>query len=263
VAAWFTLPVSGIRVALRSPTGLDDLLLLDLPSDEAAALALAQQLTVVEDDVDWAELTPTDLDAFVLRLRQARLGDRIQSHATCGSEGCACRVDMSFGIEAYLYFHQPKAARGRGWQAMPLDSEPGWFCLHGPAASAEPRFRLPSVADLMVARGAADPQRALAAACLQAKLDPTSRRHIDVAMTAMAPPLSGELLGSCPDCGSAITVLLEPRVYCLRELRERARFIYEDVDLLASRYHWPEKRILAMPNHRRQAYVELALSGAA
>ena len=80
-------------------------------------------------------------------------------------------------------------------------------------------------------------------------------------MTAMAPPLSSDLEGACPDCGTPITVAFEPRPYCLRELRDRARFLYADVDLLASRYHWAEDSILALPNRRRQAYVELALSG--
>ena len=78
-------------------------------------------------------------------------------------------------------------------------------------------------------------------------------------MAAMAPPLSSDLRGECPDCGAAITVAFEPRPYCLRELRDRARFVYADVDLLASRYHWAEDSILAMPNRRRQTYVELAL----
>lgn len=80
-------------------------------------------------------------------------------------------------------------------------------------------------------------------------------------MAAMAPPLSGEIGGLCPECGTAIAAVFEPRRYCLRELRERARFIYEDVDLLASRHHWAEASILAMPNRRRQTYVELALGG--
>jgi hypothetical protein len=119
------------------------------------------------------------------------------------------------------------------------------------------------MADLIAAKRQRDPRAALATACLhRADLAP-SRRRVEAAMAAMAPPLSSELQGACPECSDVITAHFEPRAYCLRELRERARFIHEDVDMLASRYHWPEDSILALPNRRRQAYVELALSGTA
>src|SRR5882672_5509203 len=70
----FTLPVSGLRVALRQPTGMHDLLLLETSDDDTAALALAGDLAATEggDEIAWPQLTPTDLDTFLLRLRQAR-----------------------------------------------------------------------------------------------------------------------------------------------------------------------------------------------
>ena len=109
-----------------------------------------------------------------------------------------------------------------------------------------------------------NPESALIQACIGlTSADSRVRKRIEAAMQAMAPILTAELQGVCPECGTAITVQFRPRSYCLQELRERARFTYEDVDLLARRYHWSEHSILAMPNIRRESYVEFALSGMA
>jgi hypothetical protein len=262
--ARFALPVSGITALLRQPTGMEDLLLLETPDDDAAALALAEVLATTEDGggIAWQQLTPTDLDVFILRLRQARLGDHIAARLTCRADRCASRIDILFGIEAYLAFHRPKAARGRQWLAVA--AEPPWFRLSATVDDnpEDPcRFRLPTMADLMAAKRQRNPQRALAATCVSdAGMSTQVRRRVEAAMAAMAPPLASELQGACPDCGATVAAHFEPRAYCLRELRERARFIHEDVDVLASRYHWPEESILAMPIRRRQSYVEWALS---
>jgi hypothetical protein len=68
--------------------------------------------------------------------------------------------------------------------------------------------------------------------------------------------MASQLQGVCPECGAVATVRFDPRRYCLHELRDRARFIYDDVDLLAMRYGWSEHSILALPNARREMYVE-------
>jgi hypothetical protein len=263
--ARFTLPVSGLTAVLRQPTGMEDLLLLETPDDDAAVLGLAEVLATAEDGggIDWPQLTPTDLDVFILRFRQAWLGDHIASRLICRGEGCASRIDLSFGIEAYLAFHRPKVPRRRHWLA--ISTEPPWFRLSaigdGDHAENTSRFRLPTMVDLMAAKRQRNPQRALAGACLfDAGMSAQVRRRMEAAMTAMAPPLASELQGTCPDCGATITAHFEPRSYCLRELRERARFVHEDIDVLASRYHWPEESILAMPVRRRQSYVEWVLS---
>jgi hypothetical protein len=74
----------------------------------------------------------------------------------------------------------------------------------------------------------------------------------------MAPCLSRHVRAACPECGLEMSFYFEPRGFCLRELRERAASIYEDVDILARSYHWTEDRILSLPRARRVAYVELA-----
>ena len=77
-------------------------------------------------------------------------------------------------------------------------------------------------------------------------------------MTALAPPLAGPLRGQCPHCGRFIEAWFEARLYCLQELRDRARFVHDDVDALAERYHWSERDILKLPQMRRAQYAERA-----
>lgn len=273
----FRLPVSGREVVLRHPSGAEDLLLLEAartPSGDAAlALALAGRLARAVDGgpVDWPALAVTDLDATVLRLRQAVIGDRIRADVACPSPGCRQRIDLDFRIADFLAHHasQSTAARGRGWVLGPAE-EPGWFCLarapeDGTATIADSpdagpvRFRLPTSADLVEVAGHPVAAKELARRCLRpAEVPARLRRRVEAAMESLAPSLSRDLQGVCPECGATVTVLFEARRFCLRELRDRAAFLYQDVDLLARRYHWSEGEILSMPQVRRAAYVELA-----
>jgi len=276
----FRLPVSGRVVALRPPSGAEDLLLAEAArtpdGDAALALALAGRLTraVEGEPLDWGSLSVTDLDTLVLRLRQNLIGDRVRADVACPAPGCGQRIDIDFGIEDFLSHHAPRTVgtRNRGWTPQPAE-KPGWFRLARPSASTgspasdpsdqadsgELCFRLPTAADLLVVAGQPAGDKELARRCLQPEDVPARlRRRAETAMEAMAPSLSCELQGECPECGGSVMVQFDARWFCLRELRDRAEFIYQDVDLLARRYHWSETEILAMPQIRRAAYAELA-----
>ena len=77
-------------------------------------------------------------------------------------------------------------------------------------------------------------------------------------MEAMAPCLFSELRGTCPECDGAVTCNFDPLRYALRELRDQAMFVHEDVYAIAERTHWSEAEILALPTVRRARYAELA-----
>jgi hypothetical protein len=255
------LPVSGRSVTLAAPTGDDDLLLAEgRPDDPALALTLVERLGRGRAPTDWVALPATDIDVLIVRLRQIALGDRIVADVVCANPACGSRVDISFGLDAYLAHHRPKKApfRRRGFYVEACLDESGWY-------SAESRgeirvsFRLPTIGDVAAAAADADPARKLADSCVRPSPAPARLRALaERAMEALAPPLSGPIGGNCPHCGAAIAATFEARIYCLRELRERARFIYDDIDALAERYHWSEQDILALPGDRRRVYAERA-----
>jgi hypothetical protein len=268
-----TLPVSGERLHFRMLNGSDELLLLEAADDDLTlALTLMSRVATHGDEAtgfDGWHLTPTDVDFFLVRLRQTMLGDRIVSDIRCSSSGCQARIDVSFDIDHYLA-HQVTGGhplKGRGWTAEFTD-EPGWFRVrsarNGESHRSHALFRLPTVADL---RDVASHPRAaaeLARRCIRSDVTPAPRRLAEVAMSALAPRLSQELQGRCPDCDASIAIEFQPRRYVLQELRDHARFVYQDVDVIAHRYHWRESDILALPLTRRMRYVDAArLEGAA
>lgn len=250
------LPVSGARVALRPVTGRTELLLAEAsPADPALALALAERLGDGEPGTDWAALPVHDIDTLIARLRQSQSGDRIVAEVACTDDRCGQRVDLSFGIDAYLAHHRPRALRGRGLAAHAGAAPSVWLSLEGEAA----RFRLPTLADQIAVAGLADPAAHLQARCIQPnRLPSRMRRRVEAAMAAMAPPLSGPLGGHCPECGTAIEAWFDLRQYCLHDLCARARYLFDDIDVLAERYHWSEHAILRLPRSRREQYAERA-----
>lgn len=269
----FRLPVSGRVVGLRHPTGVEDLLLLEGGDDTAVALALACHLarsepdSSAEIDVDvdvnlaWADFTVTDLDAFILRLRQMVIGDLVRADVACAANGCGQRIDISFRITDYLAHRQPGERPARASWTVESAAEPGWFQLKA-TRKTQPgtvAFCLPTVGDQLAVAGEQEAEEELARRCIRpVGLPLPLRRLVEEAMASMAPSFADDLRGSCPECGAEVTVYFDARQFCLQELRNRAAFIYQDIDLLARRYHWSEMDILTMPHVRRTNYAELA-----
>ncbi len=264
VGAVIHLPLSAVEVRLRAPRGFEDLLLVEQGGSTLEVALQLMQCVVLTRDVevnDLATLPLYDLDVLLLRLRQSLLGNRIETDAACQASGCGARMDISFGIEEYLAHHRPLATpwRTRRWLAAPAD-EAGWFRLTRRSdGGVSGLFRLPTARDLLETRQRGGAVTELTQLCIR-PVGPGARelRFIESALETIAPSLASDLHGTCPECSAPIIVAYEPRRYCIAELRQRARFVLEDVDLIAQRYHWSESEILAMPNSRRVAYAELA-----
>jgi hypothetical protein len=256
----WVLPVSRRAVALRQPTGRDEMLLLEAGGPEPGrAIAFADALAC--EPLDAAALPVPDLDALLLRLRQVLIGNRVVMECTCPAASCRARVDIAFGITDYLAHHAPGKPRQGRWRCTPCKEPPGWFELrNGPAAV---RFRLPTAGDERDTADTPDGAALLAQRCLSPLPGPPGgRRAAEMAMAAMAPSLAGVLSGTCPHCGTAVAAAFDPRRYVLTELRARARFIAEDLHTLALHYHWSERAILELPTPRRAAYADMARSAA-
>ena len=142
-------------LAVREPTGADEVFVVETSlAPMPALLELARRVTAAAtgDPLDWASLPATDLDAAALVIRQSWIGDTIRTDAMCPAQGCGERIDVSFGIDAYLEHHRPRRPRG-----VTEAADDGWFTL----VRAPVRFRIPTVADLLAARIRADSRRRL------------------------------------------------------------------------------------------------------
>jgi hypothetical protein len=258
--ARFVLPVSGIAVALAPPTGAEDVLLAEhRPDDPSLVLVLVERLARTDAAVDWGDLPITDIDTLIARLRQAVVGDRVVAETACIAPTCGEGVDLSFHIEEWLAHHRPSAGpvKGRAWQVERDADARVWHKLRMDDSSVI-CFRLPTLTDQIAIEGSADPASALAARCIRPAQPPRRRARVEAAMARLAPPLATPLRGQCPHCGVPITALFQARHYFLRELCDRARFVFDDIDVLAERYHWSERAILTLSLTRRTQYVERA-----
>ncbi len=257
--ARFVLPVSGLEVALAQPTGAEQVLLAERrPEDPSLALALAERLARTPAATRWEDLTIADVDTLIARLRQAVVGDRVIAESACAAAGCGERVDLSFSVGEWLAHQRPRSlVKGRGWRVERDGDRTGWFQLRTEDGECD-GFRLPTLADQIAVHGDADPVGALAARCIHPARTGRRRARIEAAMAKLAPPLATPLSGECPRCGAAIAAMFLARQYCLRELCDRARFVFDDLDVLAERYHWSERAILSLPLSRRTQYVERA-----
>jgi hypothetical protein len=253
----FRLPVSGLELRFRQPTGAEDLLLLeaeDLGVDLAITLLTALARTSESGEwsepgeIDWHSLSVTDLDAALLALRRGLIGDRIQSTIRCP---CGETIDIDFGAGDYLAQHAPRQTTAM--RAVTVEAD-GWYRLTG----ADVRFRLPSCADQSAVQRRDDADKELARRCLKPdRVAGALRRRIESAMEALAPNLCGSLEGVCPGCQATVQIAFDPQRYVLEELKQRATFLLEEVHLIASRYRWQESDILALPQARRARYAEL------
>jgi hypothetical protein len=241
------LPISGVPVVPRQLTGADELYVLEHPGPPVAALAgLASR--VCAGDAQWSALPAAELGALALLLRRAWLGDAIRTDSSCLLPQCGERVDVAFTIEDYLGHRRPRPFR----DAVPSADEPGWHVLVG----TETRFRAPTVADLLAALQATDPQAALIAECVRpARVSAAAARRIDRALTALAPAAAGEISGSCPACGAELSLWFDPVTFILAELRDGARFVHSEITALAAATGWSERDLAAMPRERRVAYL--------
>ncbi|SRR6266851_5663586 len=237
------LPLSGATAQLRPLTGLDEAAVADLDGSSLHALGdVASRFGVLSP----GDLPVTDFDRLCLALHVYLHGDDIQGPAKCVS--CGEIITITFGAGDY-------AARFESRQPSGVSSDNGWFRFDGEDFS----FRVPTLEDLREAEDATDPEEALLRRCSRpAQLPPAARDRIQHALELIAPVAAGPIAGSCPHCASEIDLLFDPFAFVLSEIGDGARFLFEEVDLLASRYHWREDEVLTLTSERRRAYVDAA-----
>jgi hypothetical protein len=255
------LPVSGVAMAVREPTGDDEVYLVEtrLPP-LPALLGLACRVTsaVSGGPLDWPRLPAADLAVAALVIRRSLLGDWIRAEARCSEPDCRELIDVSFSSGDYLRYHQPRLARG-----VVAAPESGWYTFAGTAVL----FRVPTVADLLGladepdAADASGAEDRLAGRCVKAAgISRGLARRLDRAFVALAPDLDDLVGGHCPACGRDVMLRFDPLGYTLAELRDAFSGVYLQAHALASAYGWPEEAILGLPRGRRRRYASIIAS---
>lgn len=170
---------------------------------------------------------------------------------------CAqCGTAVEFNIDAR---HCVAALPALGTHAADDDSH--WHVLDG--RDDAPRFRLPTPEDLYALDGIDEPEAfadALLARCVEGGLpaSPETREEIGARMQALMPGATLDFSLQCPDCRHAWEAPLDPVELLWRVLRARAERLLADVALIARRFGWCEREILALGPVRRAAYLQLA-----
>lgn len=80
---------------------------------------------------------------------------------------------------------------------------------------------------------------------------------IEAALDAADPLVRTVVTSQCPQCGHAAEREFDVVEHALRRLEAEQHRLLSGVHLLASRYHWSEGDISALPSWRRERYLDL------
>jgi hypothetical protein len=264
--------VDGVRhreVELRALPARDEVLLSD-PGWQAAGGSTASRLSwllsrcvtglgpvapVGGDAV--RELSVGDREALALHLRRLLVGERMDGVMPCP----ACREPLDVELAVGQLLVEPYPDARPSYETTAHEGDVTWLV----------RFRLPTGRDQEEAgRLATDTPETAAAEILRRCVlgvsgGEASDRGVPDAVAARLPSLMAELDPQavleldmrCPSCGQAFVVPFSPSAFLVRELTDRSNRLITEVHALAMSYHWSEAAILALPQRRRHAYLEL------
>jgi hypothetical protein len=236
------LPISRQNAHWRPSTGHDDIALADSPPGLFGAV---EWLSVCVD-IDVPRLPVGDLDWLIVARRCELRGDILIAEGSC--QRCAAIVDLQFSIADYAAYHRPKPSR----TAVP--GTDGWLTLR---SAPDVSFRIPTVADVVSSLACDLPRDSLLRSCTRGRVTSRVARMVETALARLAPTLHADVSGTCPECSTTVVFDLDARELCMTELRFIAASVYDDVNLIASMYHWSGSTILDLPSTRRRRYADM------
>lgn len=270
-----------LQALLRPLTGRDEIEFAErrrgLPIEDSVELAASSCLDLAgiarPKPADVEGLTPGDLNRLMIAIHRLNFGPAVDAVASCRAPGCDQDSEINLDLDGML-------EEGLRYAVEPeerIDLE-----IDGKACRLD--LALPRVRDLEAAarhaletrRGAErllveralvkiarkDGKRAIGAKRALARSE--VRQHIEAWLLAHDHFAHLGIRGLCPGCGALARLTFDPTAFILARLR-RHRDILDEIDLIASHYHWGEAEILDLPIARRRAYlgrIEARLTGA-
>jgi hypothetical protein len=181
-------------------------------------------------------------DALLLACRGAVFGNALDGVTTC--QACGCRIDVAFELPDL--------------SGAPL-ADQGAIEVDGGVVS----FRVPDSRDLAAAVQAPDVAAGLdllADRCILAgPADAAAKRAIDDEIEHLCNAAWLELKLACPECPNEFVVPIDVGRFFWEELSAQTERLIEETCLLAVHFGWAEADILALPERRRQRYLERLL----
>jgi hypothetical protein len=225
----------------------DDTAVLDVWERSSALERPWRELALLELSGDGpvqaaARLPLGERDRRLLALRSSLFGRWIACETRCSA--CDERLELELDGEGLA---APSAASAHD--------------RHTPDGGAA--IRPPDSTDIAAALGADDPAAVILERCMDPPPASMSQELREAATRRMAdldPAAELWLEATCPACGSASTVLLDPAAIVVEEVDRHARQILREVDQLARAYGWREHDVLALGPARRRAYLGLVAS---
>ncbi|MBR0774309.1 hypothetical protein JQ625_05635 [Bradyrhizobium diazoefficiens] len=187
-------------------------------------------------------------NAALLALRTRLFGAAWRLRAACP----ACRTDCEFTADS--------AALAAG--LAPAASAAPPRIANG---SGEVALRLPTLSDLEHLAAAPDSATAtewLLARCLggmpSPAPDPETLARIEAELERCDPGAVVAFALDCPDCGHGWQAVIDIAPALWAEVQAAAERSLLEVDALAREYGWSEAEVLALPQARRAAYLQLS-----
>ncbi len=197
-------------------------------------------------DRDPADLTISERDGAILRLRAATFGKALQGYTDC--RRCGERLEFDFDCDVLLA--NQHAPHSREFSAGGL------------------RFRFPNSRDLLAVAAAGDADEAAHDLVSRCCLEPgaviagnaTLLDQVEASIAAHDPGFDVRLGFACAECAYVWEEPLDIAAWFWDEIELRAQGLFDVVHVLASAYGWSEAQILAMGAARRGAYLERCLA---
>lgn len=209
-----------------------------------------------EDDRDdfFRELTVGERTGALLSLADEGAG--VYAALRCTAEGCGQELELEISLEELGELQRRHADAER----TPVACGDATLHLRRPRGSDQlswlgREFAAAREAEReMLVTLAAEGERA--GELFDASGDELARA-VGEAMEEFDPLVNFSLRVRCQFCGREAAHALDLEEYALSRLRRAQRLLLSSVHRLASRYHWDERQIFAVPHWRRAHYLSL------
>jgi hypothetical protein len=256
---------------IRPLTGADEAFLLESADGLSRAETVSRMLsrcvgrigTIEPPDLDDVrDLSVGDREALLLHLRGLSFGGRISCVAHCPAGDCGEPMDLEFDTDDLLV--PPVESDGACAEARLEGGREAWIVTYRvptggdqEAIAATARSDVDDAVAILLDRCVVSVADAAGATVPVEQALQLLQANLPQLMSERDPQAEIRLSLCCPVCAHGFGVIFDAAEYLTSELSARGRTIFDEVHLIARRYHWSEAEILSLSVGRRRRYLSL------